>query len=293
MKKITLLVLLGLFTTQLNAQLLTLKTVEQIKGGKIAVALSEDDEEFNRVWKATIEKRWDFTPITEFLSENEAFDKLKNNEVNYVLIFNPRKVSFSLSETRGDYKYRYYNEGMGIEIRSAKNRIVAVQYVPPFGDDNVFAESFLAFGIDALQSVFNTMIENNMKNNMRLYDAFNKKGASLKELELVLAEPWLHKKMTKELAREIYEGDLAFISFSHWNELIIDQISGKAYIAVVPVPTGKSYIYLHYIINAETGEVIGMGQPKSSFGVYSYSKGNSGYINEKNLEIYNDVLNSK
>ncbi len=291
MKKLILLAIIAFSFFSAEAQLLRRSTVDDIKQSKIIVALTED-ERLNEVWKAAIQNRWKFTEIIDYVPEKEAFKKVKSGEADYILFLNTKVVARSRDYKRGDYIDVYRNEGMAVELKKRKmtNGPVAGQYIPPFGDDNEYAEAFVNFGIDALQYQFETMINNDLKSNMKLYDAYNKNGSQLKDRTLFVLDGWIHKKITIEEVKEMYLGKLEVVPFADWKEAILEKQEGRAYVVVVPVPTGKSYIYLHYLMDAGTGHVLGMGQPRVTFGAFGYSKGNSGFINEKNLKVYNELM---
>lgn len=293
MKRFFLIAILAFFIPFAKAQLLKRATVDEIKQGKIVVALTED-EALNKVWKAAIENRWNYTEIIDFVSEEDAFDQLKAEKVNYVLYLNLQKVSQSRDYGKTaigmNSIYRYVSEGMALELRNGKRSIAAVQYIPPFGADNEYAEAFIHFGIDAFQYQFETIINNDLKNNMRLYDEYNKNGAKLKDKTLLVLADWLNKKITIDEAKAPYKGKMEFVPFADWKEAILTYKEGMGYVVVVPVPVAGKYIYLHYLMDAANGHVMGMGQPKVSFGAFGYSKGNSGFVNEKNIEIYNEVI---
>jgi len=279
--------LLVAFTSQ--AQLLKKSTVESIQSGKIVVALTED-EKVNEIWKAALNDRWSFADLIDFVNEEEAFDMLKADEVDYVLFLNTNVTSRSRSYDRGTYSYYYTSKGMAIEVRSGKRSNAAIQYIPPFGDDNEYAETFINFGVDALEYQFETILSKDLKSNMFLYGEYNENASMLKEKTLLILANWLHKKTTIEEAKELYEAPIEVVPFADWKEAILQKQEDKAYVVVVPAMANGKYVYLHYLMDSATGNVIGMGQPKVSVGIYGYSKGNSGFVNEKNLKLYNKLL---
>jgi hypothetical protein len=58
------------------------------------------------------------------------------------------------------------------------------------------------------------------------------------------------------------------------------------------VPIGGEFVYQHYLMDAETASVIYVSQPKMATKVagFNVSKANTGYINSKNLERYNEAF---
>ncbi|GAA5027793.1 hypothetical protein GCM10011506_15960 [Marivirga lumbricoides] len=228
------------------------------------------------------------------MPEDDAFDKLKADEVDYVLYLDTKVKAKSRGYDRGDFTHYYVNEGMAITLRNGKRTNAAIQYIPPFGDDNEYAEAFINFGLDAFQYQFEIITSKELKSNTNLYAKFNENGNELKEKTLLVLAEWIHKKISIEEVKEIYEGKIEAVPFADWKEAIMEKQEGKAYVVVVPIPLGRSYVYYHYLMDAATGRILGMGQPKVSFGVnigaYNYSKNNSGFVNEKNLEIYNELM---
>lgn len=289
MKKLLLLTAMAFSLLSAKAQILKRSTLDEIKQGRVIVALTED-EQLNNVWKAAIEDRWKYTEIIDYVPEEDAFAKLKAGEVDYVLFLDTKVVARSRNYKRGEYIYVYRNEGMAIALRTGKRANAAIQYIPPFGEDNEYAEAFINFGIDAFQYQFETMIKKELKSNVNLYAKYNENGNELKDKTLLVLSEWIHKKITIEKVKEIYKGKIEAVPFSDWKETIMERQEGKAYVVVVPIPLGNKYVYFHYLMDAVSGKILGMGQPKVSFGAFGYSKGNSGFVNEKNLEVYNELM---
>jgi hypothetical protein len=289
MKKLFLVIVIYISAQAVKAQILKLSTVEEIKESKIVVSLTED-EKLNEIWKSAIQERWGFTEIIDFVPEDAAFDKLKAKEVDYVLYLNTKYKARSRTYNNNGFRYVYENEGMSIELRDRKRTYDALQFIPPFGDDNEYADAFVNFGIDALQYQFEVLIKNNLKSNLTAGDEYNEYASELKDKTLLILSGWIHKKTTIEEVKELYDGSIEVVPFEDWKEAILEKQEDRAYVVVVPHPMGRTTIYLHYLMDAATGRVLGLGHPKRSFGVFGYSKGNSGFINEKNLEIYNELI---
>ncbi len=286
------LILIPLIVNNANGQLVKLTNIEQIKNSKIIVILTED-EDLNSHLKSAVENFWDFNEVVDYLSEDEAYAITKTNSNLLTLGIEAVKVRSS-TIGKGFSSFRYVTEGLQIEIKKGENsKSLMNQFIPSLGENLEFADVFLSFGISTLNYTAGFMIENQLKNNMRLYNDYQKySDASLKNSTLLITENWIHKKTTIEEIKETYDGAIEVTPFIDWKEAILEKKSGTAYSIVVPIPAGSAYMYMHYLIDCETGTVFGVARPKINVGLYTYSltESNSGYIRKKNIKIYNDII---
>ncbi|MEO1653771.1 MAG: hypothetical protein AAFU64_09510, partial [Bacteroidota bacterium] len=106
---------------------------------------------------------------------------------------------------------------------------------------------------------------------------------------------WLDLNKKKDDIKELYNFPVEVVNYETWKEAILKKKEGIAYVVVVPVPLGGKYVYLHYLMDAQTGKVFAIVKPKVglSIGGINLSKKNTGYINKKNLEAYDEVAKGK
>lgn len=289
MKKAVLILLLLSFT-KLNAQIIKLKDLEVIKNSKLIVAQTENDF-LNEAIKDALEKYWNLNEIVEYLPRKEAFKKAKSNDNMLVFALSADR-SLSSKFGSGPVRYRYISEGQHFELSNGKGKPVITQNIPTLGEDDVITEEIVKFGIDALQFSINTMFEKELKNNMKLFSVINEKAIALKNKPLAIAEGWVSEKYSAEELKDDYIGNAEIVDYEKWRNIILTEAENTAYNIVVPVPFGGKYVYYHYLMNAETGEILGIAYTKVavSIGRFTLTKSNRGYIRKENIKLYNELI---
>lgn len=289
MKKAVLILLLLSFT-KLNAQIIKLKDLEIIKNSKLIVAQTEN-EFLNEAIKDALENYWTLNEVVEYLPRKEAFKKSKSNDDLLVFALSDDR-SISSKFGSGPVRYRYISEGQQFELSTGRGKPIITQNIPTLGEDDVITEEIVKFGIDALQYSINTMFEKQLKNNIKLFAAINENATLLKNKPLAIAEGWVSEKYSAEELKEEYIGTAEIVDYEKWRNIILTGPENTAYNIVVPVPAGGKYMYFHYLMDAENGEILGIAYTRVavSIGRFNITKSNRGYIRKENIKLYNELI---
>jgi len=289
MKKAVLILLLLSFT-KLNAQIIKLKDLEIIKNSKLIVAQTEN-EFLNEAIKDALEKYWTLNEVAEYMPRKEAYKKAKSNDDLLVFALSDDR-SISSKFGSGPVRYRYISKGQLFELSNGKGRPIFTQYIPTFGENDAITEEIVKFGIDALQYSINTMFEKQLKNNLKLFASISEKTPLLKNKTLIIAEGWVSEKYSAEELKEDYIATADIVDYEKWRNTILTEAENTAYNIVVPVPLGGKYVYYHYLMDAENGEILGIAYTKVavSIGKFSITKSNRGYIRKQNITLYNELI---
>jgi hypothetical protein len=278
----------------LNAQIIKLDDVRKVKASKLIVALT-GDEQINEALKSVVPKYWTFSEVVGFEDAESANKKAKEDDNLYVLSIGTKSSRSLTHSTAGsNIRYQFISEGKAINIGRGKGSPVIFNPIPSFEDD-VITEEILIYGISTMQNMCKIMDEKNLSSNMKIKSAYKENTPELKNKVLYLAEGWLAPKLDVQKIPEMYDAKIKVVSYDDWRNAIISGEDGVAYCIVVPVATGGSYTYIHYLVDAKTSAIYAFTYPKVGMNVagVNVSKSNTGYINSKNIGMYNDALYGK
>jgi hypothetical protein len=276
-----------LFVTVANAQVVRQADVQLIKNSKLNMPVLSS-ESLSKDLKDVLTENWKFSALGESIPLEEAEKKSKQEENNlYIVVESITRKS--LTHGSGAGAYRNVTTGMQIAIKHKKD-VLAQSYIPAFG--GTITKEILHFGISNIQYMLKTMDEKQMKNNLGLKPAYKEKTKDLKDRELLVPDGWVKEGFTEPEIRKLYTGNMKLVDYETWSQSILSKASGKAYAIVVPIPMGDSFVYQHYLMDAETGTVYAICQPKVAMNVggINVSKANTGYINDKNVKLYAGAL---
>ncbi|MCP4177184.1 MAG: hypothetical protein GY756_05395 [bacterium] len=277
-----------------QTQIFKLDNVYKIKNGKMIIGLTEN-ESLNEALKTAVENFWNYNEVVEYLPKKEALKKARNNDNLFVLSIGTTR-SKSMRHGSGAIKYRYVSSGKHIEISSGSPITNIKNYIPSIGGkEMIVTEEFIAYGISSMLYLFRTMEENELKNSSKYKASYKIHSPKLKSKTLYLLDSWVNDKLKKEDIEKIYNAPIEVVTQEKWTNAILSKEEGIAYCIVVPVPGIGQYAYLHYIVDAQTGMVLGIGHPKAavSFGGVNVSRANTGYINKKNIQQYSNIIKGK
>lgn len=283
-----------LICTTLSAQVAKLDDIRAIKNSKVIVGLSGNDE-LDEILRRVITKYWSFSEVIAFENAETATKKAKLDD-NLMVLKLGKKVGYSPSHSTpgSNNKYKYITEGHQIEIGTGKNKLLVSVLIPTFKDDEI-TEEILVYGISTLQHLCKTMDDNNLKSNMKIKDVYKENTPQLKNKTLYIPEFWLSPKFDINEIKNLYDAKIKVVSYEDWRNAILTGEEGIAYVMVVPTPSGGNYVYLHYLVDAHTSNVYAFVYPKVSGSIagINVTKSNTGFINDKNIKMYNEALNGK
>lgn len=292
MKKLLLIIAASLIASIASAQILKLEEVKQLKKSKAIIGLVED-ENLNTHLRESIKDYWSFCEITEEMPFKDALKKAKENDNLYVISVQSM-TSRSLKHGNGPVQYRTIANGYYVGVFDGGKRAKIMNFIPGFGGN--IQKEMIVFGLDAIEYLCNTMIEDNLGTNMKFKQGYKKHSGELKDKKLYVLEGWIGgKKVNTGNLGTYYQYPIKAVNYEAWSAAILEKKEGIAYSIVVPMAVGGKYTYCHYLMEAATGKVFAMSYPKAAASVngINVSKANTGYINDKNLKMYNEAVHGK
>ena len=288
-------------------QFLTLKSVREVKEGNLILGLSEN-KELNKDLIAVANTWWTYSEITEHLPLEQAKARAKADPNTFVLSlayvevegmqkknFDPdrRQIGYA-SGWEEDFGWPPITTGVRFEIENGHKPAFAFQYIPTVGEAGVTKES-MVFGISALNDIFTTMKRDSLSNVFKLMKALKSNTGVLKEKELLIPEGYLHKKVSEEYVKSSYSGKADVVDFPTWREAILNQSEDAVYCTIVAVPTGSTYSYQHWFMEAATGKIIAIVYAKVAVNMAgsNLSSGNKEYITKKLVDKYEKAYQGK
>lgn len=292
-KKLTLIFALALGVVA-NGQIISLKDVTKLKSSKVIIA-TQENQEVSKSFEDAVREFWSFAEIHSVMPISEALDKAKSDESLYVIKFG-KKTSRSMTHSyagNNGWGYRFVSSSKVVAISNGKKDL-SVVYIPTYGDNELSKEAFV-FGVSVLQDNISTMDEKQIKG-MGVMKVWKERGPGLADKTLLIPEGWTHEKLTMDVIKDNYSGKCEVVSHEVWKNAILNKEEGKAYVILSPVSIGGDYVYQHYLMNCSDASIFSVVQSKVAVklaapsGKINLSKGNSGYIKDKNIKMYNKVL---
>jgi hypothetical protein len=277
------------------------KDVQKVKQSKMIVALTGDAETDEGIQKA-IKSFWTFTsPDVSTMSYQEAKAMAKGKDSIVILTVAHAKSKSSKQKGRvfgigpivlKEADFRNVSYGTCVIIEDGKGNVLVSSYIPTFGENDNITPEVLTFGISSMNYLLSVMDEKKLASNLKAKSAFKEKAKDLlKEKTLYIPKDWLDEKVSLEEVSKTYSASVEVVSYEVWQETIVGR-KDKAYVIVVPMPVGGDFVYVHYLMDAKTGMVYASCAPKAAMKMngINLSKANTGLINSKNIEKYNDAL---
>lgn len=296
MKTKILLVLAIFLSSHSFAQIPKLKEIKNLENGNLIIGLT-GNEKLDADFKDVVQDIWKLGTITASLPEKEARDKARQDENTYVLYIDSFITKSFRHEGKNNIDYKTVSEGTCIALSDGSKKPVFRSFIPAYNRTIVPKES-LVHGVNLINQVSMKMITENLKNAMKTMSSYEEEGKNLKNKTLYIPVGMIHEKFDISEIAEFYDSDYKVIPRSEWSDVIISHKNDAAYVIIVPVPVGGKYMYQHHIVDAETGKIYGLLQPKVAVSLGSItginlSKGNTGYINKQNIKAYNNVTKGK
>ncbi len=272
----------------------TQEDVTRVKSARLIVPTT-DYPGLDSLLTTAVKSFWTFSKNVEYgtMSYTDA-KKLAKTDKN-ILIFiitNVRSQSLTHSDASGG-RYRYVSSGSAVMLEDGKGKTDVSSFFPTFEERTVTDEG-VGFAVAEMSSLLSNLEKYSIKNNMTFNKPFRQNAPRLKDKTLFIPEGWLHDKLEVRDIPAIYEGKFKIVDYETWSDAIVSK-KDVAYVIVVPFPIGGDFVYLHYLMDAATGDVLFISQPKVAMKVqgFNVSKMNTGYIAEKNIKGYNDAFHMK
>ncbi|HKJ47974.1 MAG TPA: hypothetical protein VJ973_02735 [Christiangramia sp.] len=292
-------VLLALaITLTLNSfgQIPKLKEIKNLENGNLIIGLTGNDK-LDEDFKDVVEAQWKLGKITEYLPMEEARDKAKEDDNTYALYIDSFSTKSFRHEGMNNVDYKTVSEGTCVALSDGSKKPIFRSFIPAY-KGNIVSKESLVHGVNFIHQVSEKMISENLKSAMKTLSLYEDEGKNLAQKTLYIPQGMIHEKFDKSEISEFYGSEYKVVPRSEWSNVIVSHEKDAAYVMIVPVPVGGKYMYQHHIIDAETGMIYGLLQPKAAMSLGSVtginlSKGNTGYINKQNVKAYDKVTEGK
>ena len=292
MRIIATILLMGILGITVNGQIST-KNVEKIKKSKIIIA-QYNNEEISKHLKEAVDEYWNFAKVEGTMPLDEAIDKAKSDDAYLVLKLGTKNSKSSLRNATGGWNYRYISTGKTIEISNGKKALAGLN-IPAYHNEEYSKEIFV-FGISALQMHLHTMDEKKV-GMTKLNPIYKKEAPKLSEKTLLIPEGWADEKLTQDILNGLYPYKAKIVSYEEWRKAILERQEDKAYVMISPMPVDGNYVYQHFLMDCKDARIYAISQSKinvkfdlKNIKEVNLSKGNSGYVKEKNVKLYSKIV---
>jgi uncharacterized protein (UPF0248 family) len=307
MKYLALSLILAFLSIPCSSQTIKLSDIEKLKKGTLIVALTGNDEVDN-FFKEAISEFWTITEISEFLPYNEAKEKAKKDKSTYIMyITSGSSIGPSRTASSSSVRYKYISKSKRIKISDGKKYSdpILYCYYPTPSDGRTTKES-LYYAMATMEHTASAMISDEIKSTLKWNKIYNKYNEDLKEYTVYLLEGWVEEGLTEERVQEIYPYPIKVVSVEEWSNAVLTKIPNVVYCIISPIPQAGDFTYVHYFLKSGEAKVVGtsysMINPKFKGGDMSagnitfimkdmdLSKANIGYITEKNVRMYMNMV---
>jgi len=279
------------FTNAQSFKILTSTEAETIKNNKITIVAP--NEEALEDFKTAVEEIWNYSIIEDFIIGD---GNLKNEDKSKLYLKIVEEKSYSMkhhthSIGNTDFYFRNVSTGYALAVSYGGNKKALIKtYVPIDSEIDAVTTEVIYFGLSALQTQLNYVKESGAKNSMKYGSFLKEQGPQLKNKELYVLSSVLSigKKATEDDILSEYSGEINAVTYEKWSEAIINKEKGIAYLMPVPFPIGGNYMFQYWIVDAETGNVLGVQQ--KSVGAGNNLAPN---VNAKIMSSVNDILLGK
>lgn len=238
----------------------SLEKANSIKSCKLLVG-TIGCEDFDDNLMSAITEFWNFTEVAGQVPVEEGIKKTKNNK-EFVLLKMRKLKSDSVTNRFGELKYKYIRKGFQFDICSGRKRLFSFTVSP--GDDFIFSKEELYYAISAMNDALSFMFEKKLTKKKELTAAMRERSPMLQHKILLISEECLDNGMHKEDVDSIYGAPVAIVSHEEWKDAIINRKPDTAYLIINPMTSKYNFMYLHVIMDAESGIIYGIANFKES-----------------------------
>lgn len=262
----------------------------------------------NNALKFAIENYWKYSSSIEYKPLTEATKMAKENPEKYVLLSFFKYTDYERLQTgHGMNGQRAGWSGTGANMKynpsthysHATNHIMIISMKMSETKLTIFLPSLYVSNADAVYGITQLqymvrLFEQNPTESLRsvFKKVILKNGPKLKNKTLLLNKEDLDKELTEKAIKLLYPYPFKIVSSEEIDKAILNKTPGLAYVQIVTAPGGKGNIFIHYLTNAEDGEILGIEYPKFAIGlkgvngVFTYNE----KIKAKQLEKYTEIV---
>jgi hypothetical protein len=250
--------------------------------------------DYNAAMKEVVEKLWQFDTKILYMKFTDAKRLYKTDQ--YAVLYCATVENFKhVGQTGGKmheglvWSYQNLNAGRDYWDKYTVMQIKLVEELskstPVFSQNlaNIFPEkSDMVFGLQTLNLYIREAGKRSKSCDLKQVMQVN--GQVLSSKTLLLRKDWAYHSLTDKAIKEVYPHPFLLTDAGTFNNLVMQGDSSYAYLQIVPEITSlKNKIkinYLHLIIDAAEGKVLGVSSPGLSEG--------SKIITKANLKDYSD-----
>ncbi|WP_104418795.1 hypothetical protein [Neolewinella xylanilytica] len=297
--------MLALLVCPLTGQLANTKAaITEIRRSKIILGLT-GDEHIDRTLRIAVDSFWRVGRLTEEMPYEEALQAANDDDRTMVLYVDNMKSETRLMQNQFDnggvptmnWLPGPSSQSLILTVSDGKRlkRDMKAFLALPTDEDGLVPEAAIYFGVAALNDMCMTVARAPKSGAAHLKATLAKRGRRLKAKTLYVLDELIDKKLTQDVFADIYGFQVEVVDFETWSEVVLNRQAGAAYAIVSPVPMGGRHVYAHYLMDAETGLILGVAYPKVAvaLGPINLSKSNSATINEKMAELYHEAAASR
>lgn len=232
-----------LFTSMnVNAQFLNLDEAKKIKASKVILAMT-DDEAVNEALRKAIASFWTLTEIAEELPTAEAIKKIKEDGSVTVIMLG-KDISKNYTDMGNGWSAVTSATGIYIGLNTkGQNNANLMQHLPEWSQEQ------LAFGLQSMQDMVGSMIDNKVETNFKLKDIYAARGPEIKNLTLLINSAFLEGNMPAEDIKKIYPYKFEVVSNEEFAAAILEKREDVCYLNSAPVPVGDGIRFVSYVMS--------------------------------------------
>lgn len=275
------------------------KSKERVKNAKIILA-ETDDPVLDSMLANAVRTCWTFNRNITSVPYNKARALAKKDRSILIFgvtdVFSTEFLHLSPEERLERDKYPWVNRpdvssGSSVILEDGKGVPVVAGYFPKFGEQEFVTEEALFFAVSAMNSLLTSLEVHGIRNNLTYNKPFKRNAPGLAGKTLLILDKWLAEDVSPAEIGKYYNSRFKVVSYEDWSRAIVER-ADFAYAIVVPAPINGSFVYQHYLMDAKSGMVYYIAQPKVAVSVMkkNVSASNTGYINSRNLKDYNTAF---
>lgn len=245
-------------------------------------------ENYNAAMQEVVEKFWLYDTPVEYKTYSQVKKLYKSK--NYAVLFCATVENFKVKGASGGkmheglaWSYQDVNVDRDYWDKYTVMQIRLIEELhnpePIYSQNlaNIFPEKAdLVFGVQALG--YYTQDSDNQHKEQKLKKVMQVTGEVLATKTLLLNQSWMETSLSAMEVKAVYPYAFQIADAHTFNNLVMQADSGYAYLQIVPqISSLKNKIkiqYLHLIIDAADGKVLGLSSPGLSEGNKRITKGN-------------------
>lgn len=279
MRTLLLLLCLGMYSSSAFAQLYVAKKyVDRVRESKTILGLS-GDEAIDEALRTAVDRFYTLSEVVEALPAKEALAKASADPGLTVLYFTtynasggrssftPNKVDADTTTLRSKPAKaagKKFGRQLAIVNGEGWNDLLLWTFVAPNAEHQL-TPAIVHFAVAALEDFGQVMGEASAKSRRLYPQTVRSRSEELRAKTLYVPDNYLPQGVTPEAAADAYGYDLAVVPYETYTEVVTEGRENAAYCMIARFAD----LFLHYLVDAQTGEVLYVYKPKQSSAIKS------------------------